>query len=67
MPNDTQLSIRLSRLIVERLDDLVPWLEDRPDLVPTGHAKRADVIRLALLRGLDALDRERRETVPQGR
>jgi hypothetical protein len=44
--------------ILARAEALRAWLGARVDLSPTGHATRAAVIRLAIYRGLEVLERE---------
>ena len=53
---DRQISIRVPVALVERLDALVVALRDDPDFRAIG-VSRNGTIRLALARGLDALER----------
>jgi len=53
-------SIRLETGILERADALVEWLAGDARVAAHGAVKRTTVLRLALLRGLEALERERR-------
>ncbi len=52
--NDTQIAIRLPNDWLERADALVPFVS-RPGIAIT----RSDVLRAALAKGLDALEKER--------
>jgi hypothetical protein len=52
------LTIPLSPELLERSEALCDYVRTRPDYAPTGHATRAAVIRLALAKGLDVLERE---------
>lgn len=55
------LSIRVPTSWLERADALIASMEaDRPpELATVGVVARADIIRVALVRGLDALERQR--------
>lgn len=54
----TQTSIRLPASTLERAENLLEAISSDPLLDPMGTAKRADVLRLALAKGLDVLERE---------
>lgn len=43
---------------IERMGALTAYVASRPDYAPTGFASRAAVHRLALLRGIEVLERE---------
>ncbi|MCB9797280.1 MAG: hypothetical protein H6741_31715 [Alphaproteobacteria bacterium] len=58
MPPQTQIAIRLPAELIERADALIPTLEGDRELRTWGRVSRAAVIRLAVLRGLEALERE---------
>jgi len=60
----TQLSLRLPQALVDRCDALVPVAGQAPELATAGEATRADVIRLAVLRGLAELEAELRKAKP---
>ena len=52
------LSVRVLRSLVERLDTLVPALSDDPRMQVLGKVSRSDVARAAMVRGLEELERE---------
>jgi hypothetical protein len=52
------LTLRLPHDLVVRVDDLVPVAGAAPELSVVGTVTRADVLRLALLRGLAVLEAE---------
>jgi len=52
------VSIRLGQDILDRADALIDKVSNFPELAMVTEAKRAHVIRLAVLRGLDALEQE---------
>lgn len=51
-------SVRLPADLVKRLDALIPKLERVPALAALGALTRSKVLRLALVRGVDALEAE---------
>lgn len=55
---EVQVSIRLPKELLERAEGLVEVLRKNPDNVLLG-LTRATVLRLAILRGLDALEAEK--------
>lgn len=57
MPNEVQVSLRLPSDLIERAEALVDRLRKEPDNVILG-VTRADVLRLALARGIVALEEE---------
>lgn len=57
MPVETPTSIRLPPDILDRVDKLVEKLHHLPEFALT-RASRSAVLRLAVLRGLDALEQE---------
>lgn len=62
--NDTTVTLSTMTLkvpvsTVERCMALVRWAARKPAYAPTGHISRAGLIRLALVKGLDVLERER--------
>ena len=57
MPNEVQVSLRLPSDLIERAEALVENLRKEPDNVILG-LTRADVLRLALARGIGALEEE---------
>ena len=58
------VSIRLGQDILDRADALIDKVSNLPELAMVTEAKRAHVIRLAVLRGLDALERETSKRKP---
>ena len=59
--NSTRVTTRVSEAIVERVDDLIPFIATRPEYSPSGAVSRSDALRLALLKGLIVLEQEREE------
>lgn len=59
---NTTTTLRISEDLLSRADELVSWASTRPDLAPTGNATRATIMRAAILRGLESLERERKRT-----
>lgn len=57
----TPLNVRLTTAMVERLDALLPALAERPDMAMLEKVTRSDALRLCVLRGLDALEKEARK------
>jgi predicted transcriptional regulator len=57
MTNDTQFSVRLPADLVKRLDKMEAKLAKQPDMAAF-RVTRQSVLRLALMRGLDALEEE---------
>lgn len=53
-----QLTIRLPAGHIERLDALAPKVADAPELAMADGVTRSDVVRLAVLRGLEQLEAE---------
>lgn len=53
-------TMRLPVGLVRKADRLRDWMATRDEYAHLGHLYRIDVIREALRRGLDSLDRERR-------
>jgi hypothetical protein len=50
------LSVQAPQSVVGRLDALLSWASQQPDICPTGHTKRSELHRAALLLGLLALE-----------
>ncbi len=63
MAHEKQLSIRLPAETVDRADALVPVIADLPALAAF-RVERASVLRLAIVRGLQALEQEHGVTPP---
>jgi predicted DNA-binding protein len=59
-PNGTMTSLRLPQELLDRADSLTAKLAHLATLTPSGQLVRSDVLRLALTRGLDALELEAR-------
>lgn len=53
-----QIALRVPADALERAELLVPRLNARPEHQARGAVTRSDVLRLALLRGLQALERD---------
>lgn len=53
------MALRIAQEILDRADALIPKLAKSPELMAGGsEVSRTTVLRLALLRGLDVLERE---------
>lgn len=52
------VKVQLSTREVDRAESLTGWAERQPLIAPTGHANRSTVLREAIRRGLDSLERE---------
>ena len=52
------VTLRLPKALLARADALVPRLRENSDLAAFGRLSRSVVLRLAVLRGLDALENE---------
>ena len=60
-PNDLHVeTMRIPVGLIRKADRLRDWMETRDEYAHLGHLYRIHVIREALRRGLDSLDRERR-------
>ena len=55
---DTSTSIRLSRELQARADALMEKIKDRPEVTAFGRVTRSSVLRLALVKGLEILEKE---------
>lgn len=64
MPQD--IMIRIPGALAQRADALIPALEERRELVAWGRLSRAAIVRIALERGLAALERELEEDGKRG-
>ncbi|MBN1961709.1 MAG: hypothetical protein JW841_12260 [Deltaproteobacteria bacterium] len=59
MKNETQIAVRIPHDLLERADKLVKPMSKRADLrVWGGKVSRSNVLRLALLKGLEVLEKE---------
>lgn len=61
------LSIRVLRSLVDRLDTLIPHLADDPRMHVLGRVSRSDVARAAMVLGLEALEVEYALRTPRAR
>ena len=59
MPKSEVYGLRCSQKLFDQCDELVEKVADDERLSPRGIATRADVMRLAIVRGLPMLRRER--------
>lgn len=57
----SQIALRVPADALERAELLVPRLNARPEHQARGAVTRSDVLRLALLRGLEVIARELRQ------
>ena len=58
-PRQIPVNVRLAPLLIARTDRMRrPLAAARPDLAPSGVLSRSDVLRLAILRGLYAIQAE---------
>jgi hypothetical protein len=53
------MTLKVPVSTVERCAALIRWAARKPAYAPAGHISRAGVVRLALIKGLDVLERER--------
>ena len=71
MALDIQVPIRLPKALTKRADALLPALRRDPDLDLWGDGSRAQVLRMAIRLGLDALEAKyevgRKKTKGKGR
>lgn len=58
MVQDEQITFRLSTDMKQRIDALIPEIEKDPELAVLGTITRSKVVRLAILRGLGALEEQ---------
>ena len=58
MADSTIVTLRLPKTLVERADALIPRLRDDDQLVVVGRISRSIVLRLAVLKGLEAMERD---------
>lgn len=58
MADSSIVTLRLPKALLARADALVPRLRENNDLFVVGRLSRSVVLRLAVLRGLDALEIE---------
>jgi hypothetical protein len=58
MPNDTQTGLRLPVDLLKRVDEVTDALNRDPETALRGGMSRSDVMRLALVRGLEAIEKQ---------
>ncbi len=54
---DVQTSVRFPEGLLERADRLVEALQDDPEWAARGELTRSDILRIALARGIESLER----------
>jgi hypothetical protein len=60
--NTVAVSIRIPRSLAERADGLLEWAASQPDVSPTGNANRTELLRVAMVLGVEALARRERRS-----
>lgn len=55
-----RLHVLLTQLEIDRAESLTDWAAKKSEIAPTGNAKRSHVLREAIRRGLDSLERQRK-------
>jgi hypothetical protein len=55
---DPTLNVRIPRALLARIDELVPHLQDHRVFALNTQVSRSDAVRLAILRGVEALEVE---------
>jgi hypothetical protein len=58
MPPAITTSIRVQQELLDRADALIPHLDSLAKAMPSGSLVRSDVLRIAMVRGLEELERE---------
>ncbi|MDD9942058.1 MAG: hypothetical protein OXU20_13520 [Myxococcales bacterium] len=58
MADSTIVTLRLPETLVARADALIPRLRDDDQMIMVGRVSRSNVLRWAVLKGLEALERE---------
>lgn len=58
MADSTIVTLRLPKSLVERADALIPQLREDEQMVVVGRVSRSIVLRLAVLKGLAALEEQ---------
>ena len=59
-PADVQVALRLPRSMVDRIDTMAALLANSPKVTVLGRATRSSVVKLAIERGLESLEKEHR-------
>jgi hypothetical protein len=58
MEDKRVITMPIASALLDRAEALRLYVQGRTDYAPTGHATRSTVIRLALAKGLEVLERE---------
>lgn len=58
MSDSAIVTLRLPKALVERADALIPRVREDAEMLVVGRVSRSIVLRLAVLRGLESLERE---------
>ena len=64
MADSMIVTLRLPKTLVERADALIPRLREDNQMIVVGRVSRSIVLRLAVLKGLEALEQESPEGPP---
>lgn len=56
MADSSIVTLRLPKLLLQRADSLIPALRNNSDIFVVGRLSRSVVLRLAVLRGLEAME-----------
>lgn len=64
MAESTIVTLRLPKSLVERADALIPQLREDDQMVVVGRVSRSIVLRLAVLKGLTALEAQVAASAP---
>jgi hypothetical protein len=56
MADSSIVTLRLPKALLQRADALIPKLRERSDIFVVGRLSRSVVLRLAVLRGLEAME-----------
>jgi hypothetical protein len=67
MADSTIVTLRLPKALLVRADALIPLLQENERLLVVGNLSRSVVLRLAVIRGLEALEAEAPEAPPRPR
>jgi metal-responsive CopG/Arc/MetJ family transcriptional regulator len=51
------ISIRANKHLIEKIEELLPLLEDNPRVSPRGKLSRSELIRVALMYGITELEK----------
>jgi len=64
MSESTIVTLRLPQSMVDRADALIPRLKEEDQMLMVGRVSRSIVLRLAVLKGLEALEAQAQESGP---